>query len=82
MAGMMSSRVHVRTLEKAARVLGGQAELAAYLRVRRADLAAWMEAKEALPTPIFISVVDLIASGPTTECAAENPTGEADHAKH
>jgi hypothetical protein len=68
----------VRTLEKAARVLGGQAELAAYLRVRREDLAAWMEAKKTLPTSIFITVVDLIASGPV----AQDPTEEAVHAKH
>jgi len=70
----------VRTLEKAARVLGGQAELAAYLHVTRGDLAAWMEAKKTLPTSIFITVVDLIASGPAAARAAENTTEEADHA--
>ena len=77
----MSSRVHVRTLEKAAHVLGGQAELAAYLHVTRAELAAWMEAKKTLPTSIFITVVDVIASGPVVTGAAENPPGAADHAK-
>ena len=79
---MMSSRVHVRTLEKAARVLGGQAELAAYLHVRREDLAAWMDGRKTLPTSIFITVLDVIASGPATARAAENPRGEADHAKY
>lgn len=78
---MMSSRVHVRTLEKAARVVGGQAELAAHLHVTRGDLAAWMEAKRTLPTRIFIAVVDLIASGPAAARATENPTEEAHHAK-
>jgi hypothetical protein len=78
---MMSSRVHVRTLEKAASILGGQAELAAYLHVRREELAAWMEAKKTLPTPVFMTVVDLIASGPAAARAAENTTEEADHAK-
>jgi hypothetical protein len=77
---MSISRVYVRTLEKAARILGGQAELAAYLQVRREELAAWMEARNTLPSWAFITVVDLIASGPAAAGAAANPTVEADHA--
>lgn len=61
---MNYSRIHTRTLEKAAQVLGGQAELAAYLRVRREELAAWMEGRNVLPTSIFITAVDLIEAGP------------------
>ncbi len=61
---MNYSRIHTRTLEKAAQVLGGQAELAAYLHVTRRDLAAWMEGRSVLPTSFFISAVDAIEAGP------------------
>ncbi len=61
---MNYSRIHTRTLEKAAQVVGGQAELANYLHVRSEELAAWMEGRNVLPTSLFITAVDLIASGP------------------
>ena len=61
---MNYSRIHTRTLEKAAQILGGQAELANYLHVRSEELAAWMEGRDKLPTSIFIAAVDLIEAGP------------------
>ncbi len=61
---MNYSRIHTRTLEKAAQVLGGQAELANYLHVRSEELAAWMEGRSELPTPLFITAVDVIAANP------------------
>lgn len=61
---MNYSRIHTRTLEKAAQILGGQAELAEYLHVTRGDLAAWMEGRSELPTSFFISAVDVIAANP------------------
>jgi hypothetical protein len=61
---MNYSRIHARTLEKAAQILGGQAELAAYLHVTRGDLAAWMEGRNVLPTSYFITAVDVIEAGP------------------
>ncbi len=60
---MNYTRIHTRTLEKAAQVLGGQAELADYLHVTRRDLAAFMEGQRALPTSLFISAVDAIEAG-------------------
>jgi hypothetical protein len=77
---MSISTVHVRTLEKAARILGGEAGLATYLQVSREELAAWMEAKNTLPSWAFITVVELISSGPAAAGAAANPAVEADHA--
>ena len=61
---MNYSRIHTRTLEKAAQILGGQAELAAYLHVTRGDLAAWMDGRKVLPTSVFITAVDVIEAGP------------------
>jgi len=60
---MNYSRIHTRTLEKAAQVLGGQAELADYLHVTRSDLAAFMEGRNVLPASLFVSAVDAIESG-------------------
>jgi DNA-binding transcriptional regulator YiaG len=61
---MNYSRIHTRTLEKAAQILGGQAELARHLHVGSEELAAWMEGRSELPTPLFIAAVDVIAANP------------------
>ena len=63
------SRIHKRTLQKAAQIMGGQAQLANYLHVGSEQLAAWMEGRNVLPRSLFISAVDLIELGPRSPAA-------------
>lgn len=53
--------VHVRTLERAADILGGKEKLRDHLRVPMAKLEAWL-AGEPVPTGIFLKAVDVANS--------------------
>jgi hypothetical protein len=58
---MARRNVYVRTLQKAAELLGGERALARYLRVPMPDLFVWMR-PGALPPPeaVFLKAVDLV----------------------
>ena len=55
-----SYSVHMRTLRRAAEVIGGFEALAAYLDVRPLHLHAWMNGTHETPTDVFLKVVDLL----------------------
>jgi hypothetical protein len=55
-----SRSVHMRTLRRAAEVIGGFEALAAYLDVRPLHLHAWMNGTHETPTDVFLKVVDLL----------------------
>jgi hypothetical protein len=56
----MQDPVYRRALERAAQVCGGPEALAARLGVTPADVRMWLEGFESCPTPVFLSVVDLL----------------------
>ena len=54
------SDVHVRTLQRAAQIVGGEEPLARRLNVTPSHLALWLQGKEQPPTSIFLRAVDLV----------------------
>ena len=55
--------VYSRTLERAARILGGTEALRARLKVDREVLESWMAGRSTPPTEVFLRAVDLVAGG-------------------
>jgi hypothetical protein len=54
------SEVHVRTLVRAAQIVGGPLELALKLKVTPSHLALWMSGAEPCPPNVFLLAVDLV----------------------
>jgi hypothetical protein len=52
--------VRVRTLRRAAQILGGPAQLRKYLNVSALCLAAWMTGVDTAPTYVFLKAVDVV----------------------
>ncbi|HEV8107930.1 MAG TPA: hypothetical protein VGP97_10430 [Burkholderiales bacterium] len=52
--------VHVRTLMRAAEIVGGAQELAFKLKVTPSHLSLWMGGLEPCPGHIFLKAVDLV----------------------
>lgn len=53
-------RDHTATLERAAGLVGGRAELAAALKVAERQLEYWIEEKETPPHAVFLDAIDII----------------------
>ena len=56
-------RVYSRTLQRAARILGGTDVLCRRLKVETAVLESWIAGRGTPPTEVFLRAVDIIASG-------------------
>ena len=52
--------VHVRTLQRAAQVAGGEEMLASYLKVRPSRLRLWLQGRVTPPLDFFLRAVDLV----------------------
>jgi hypothetical protein len=62
-AGTMNERRHavrVRTLSKAAEIVGGRESLRSRLRVSAVLLAVWFSGAEPPPTDVFLKAVDIV----------------------
>ena len=59
----MPSSVYVRTLYKAADLMGSRKALARQLRVPLADLERWMSGVEVPPMSVFLQAVDVVLEG-------------------
>lgn len=57
---MGGNAVKTRTLQQAAQLLGGAANLRDYLRVPSGELADWLSGIEEPPMIVFLRAVDLI----------------------
>ena len=57
--------LQTRGLRKAARLLGGEPQLRAFLQVPAGDLFRWMHGQAAMPPAIFIRIVELLAEQET-----------------
>ena len=51
-----------RGLRKAARLLGGEPQLRAFLCVPAGDLFRWMRGQAAVPPAVFIRIVEFLAA--------------------
>ena len=70
----MAASIISRTLQKAAELLGGRANLCKYLRVPSAELNRWIADEAEPPTGIFLRAVDLILD--ETPPPAESEPGD------
>ena len=52
--------VHIRTLARAAEIVGGPQELAFRLKVTPSHLSLWMGGLEPCPAHIFLMAVDIV----------------------
>jgi hypothetical protein len=58
--GGFVSEVHIRTLMRAAEIVGGPLELAFRLKATPSHLSLWLGGLEPCPSPIFLKAVDLV----------------------
>jgi hypothetical protein len=67
--------VRVRTLRRAADIVGGPAQLRKYLKVSAFCLAAWMSGADIAPTYVFLKAVDLVMDeAPMDDAATKKQT--------
>ena len=52
--------VYIRTLMRAAEIVGGAQELAFTLKITPSHLSLWMAGLEPCPTDVFLKAVDLV----------------------
>jgi DNA-binding transcriptional regulator YdaS (Cro superfamily) len=74
------SQVHIRTLARAAQIVGGPQELALKLNVTPSHLALWMSGAEPCPPNVFLHAVDLVlerAGQAPVKPAPPPPPGDA-----
>lgn len=65
---------HLRALRIAARQLGGEPQLRAYLSVPAPDLYRWMRGQEQVPQDVMTKVIAFLAE---REAAAANPSPDS-----
>lgn len=58
------AEVHIRTLRRAAEIVGGEEELAMRLKVTPSHLSLWIKGLATPPADVFLRVVDLILEPP------------------
>lgn len=59
----MGHTPQVRTLHRAAEILGGEQRLAALLGVRLSQLAQWLRGECDVPAKAFFAALDVVARG-------------------
>jgi hypothetical protein len=64
--------VHRRTLARAVEIAGSDEKLARFLRLPLADLQKWARGETEPPTPVFLALVDIVASNALTPAALSN----------
>jgi hypothetical protein len=57
----MPQSLQTRALKKAARILGGEPGLTAFLQVPSQELSRWMRGEDAVPECIVLRLVDFLA---------------------
>jgi hypothetical protein len=80
LGGGAVSEVYIRTLMRAAQIVGGPQELAFKLKVTPSHLALWMSGAEPCPPNVFLQAVDLVlerASKPPAQASAPPPASDA-----
>lgn len=65
----MPTSIHAATLQRAADLLGGKAQLRAHLRVSMRELGSWLDGSAAPPLDAFLKAVDVISRPQTARVA-------------
>ncbi len=65
-----SQSVYTRTLSHAARIAGGEQQLAALLGASATQLAEWLRGAEQIPADVFLKAVDLLMAQDVRRCAS------------
>lgn len=73
--------VYVRTLRRAAQIVGGVEGLAFQLEVNSADLAIWLAGTTAMPQEIFLRAVDIVTAHEISEISGTHPNLKTTAAK-
>lgn len=60
-AAMGEPELYLRTLRRAAELIGGEGPLAVALKVTPSHLALWLDGNEQPPIEIFLRAVDLVS---------------------
>jgi hypothetical protein len=72
--------VYIRTLARAAQVVGGATELAFRLKVTPSHLSLWMGGLEPCPANVFLQAVDLVLEREISAQRAPLPAAPLDDA--
>jgi hypothetical protein len=64
------AEVHVRTLRRAAKIMGGEQQLALKLKVTPSHLALWLAGVATPPGGVFLLAVDLVSDDELSRLAA------------
>jgi hypothetical protein len=67
--------LHARLLERAAEILGGPDEVAAYLGVSRSHVRIWMRGMFSPPDEVFLKLVDLVSEARMPDAQTRLPHG-------
>lgn len=70
--------VYVRTLERAAQIVGGEQALALHLKVTPSHLALWLKGLEEPTTEAFLRAVDLVSEHEVAQLPQARPQPEID----
>ena len=73
----MAQSFHLRALRIAARQLGGEPQLRAYLMVPASDLYHWMRGEEPVPRAVMLKVIGFLAERESTANPAAGIPGAA-----
>ena len=73
----MAQSFHLRALRIAARQLGGEPQLRAYLAVPATDLYRWMRGQEPVPQDVVTRVIAFLAERESANPAAGIPAAAA-----
>lgn len=76
--GVAVPDVYLRTLERAAKLLGGEQALALHLRVTPSHLALWLKGLEEPTTEAFLRAVDLVSEHELAQLPQPRPEPETD----
>lgn len=66
------NHLHSNALRRAAEILGGVPQLAAYIGVSSEDVAAWIEEAKPAPLQAFFDAVDVLARHGIVEMQASS----------
>jgi hypothetical protein len=69
----MAKTVHHRCIERAAALLGGEAKLAAALKVSETKVRLWLAGGSQVPAGVFLHCVDIILQAPERRAEANDP---------
>ena len=65
--------IYVRTLRRAAEIVGGAEALALQLEVSSADLATWLAGTGTVPQEVFLRAVDIVTAHQISEVSGQHP---------